>query len=41
MSDYLLRDIPETLWRKVKSKAALQGKTVRDALLELLSKYAD
>jgi hypothetical protein len=40
MPTYLLRDIPEQLWRRVKARAAMEGKSVRDALLALLDKYA-
>lgn len=36
---YLLRDIPDDLWRKVKSKAALKGETLRDVLLKFLTQY--
>lgn len=36
---YLFRDIPDDLWRKVKSKAALNGESLRDVLLRLLRQY--
>ncbi len=35
MSSYLLRQIDSELWRQVKSKAALQGVTIK-ALIERL-----
>lgn len=37
---YLLRDVPDDLWRKVKSTAALKGESIRDVLLRLLKQYA-
>jgi hypothetical protein len=37
---YLLRSIPPDLWRAVKSKAALEGVTVREVILRLLKDYA-
>ncbi len=40
MPEYLLRNIPDDLWRKVKAAAALDGLTIREALLKLLAKYA-
>lgn len=40
MGSYILRDIPPDLWRKVKATAALQGVTVREAILRLLKEYA-
>jgi len=40
MSDtYLLRDIDDDLWRKVKSKAAAEGMTVKDVILKLLAEW--
>lgn len=40
MSDtYLLRDIDDELWRKVKSKAAAEGMTVKDVILQLLAEW--
>jgi hypothetical protein len=39
MPDYLLRDVPDDLWRKVKAAAALKGESVRDVLLRLLRDY--
>jgi plasmid stability protein len=36
---YLLRDIPDDLWRKVKAKAALKGESIRDVLLRVLTQY--
>lgn len=38
---YLLRAIPDDLWRKVKSKAALRGESIRDVILRLLTRYAE
>lgn len=36
---YLLRDVPDDLWRKVKAKAALQGESLRDVLVRALTDY--
>lgn len=38
---YLLRDVPNDLWRRVKAKAALRGDSIRDVIVRLLTKYAD
>jgi len=37
--DYLLRNIPEDLWRKAKSKAALQGLNMKQLLILLLEAW--
>lgn len=37
---YLLRDVPVTLWRRVRSRAARDGRSVRGILLDLLEYYA-
>jgi hypothetical protein len=34
--NYLLRNIPDDVWRRVKALAALRGSTVRDLLLACL-----
>ena len=39
MPSYLLKQIPVELWRQVKSQAALEGKSLRVVLLELLTAY--
>lgn len=41
MTSYILRKIAPDLWRRVKSKAAYEGRTVRFVLLELLRVYAE
>lgn len=38
---YLIRDIPDELWRLVKARAALRGESVRTAVLRMLSEYAE
>lgn len=38
---YLLRDIPDTLWIRVKQRAARDGYTLRVLILKLLEHYAD
>ncbi len=38
---YLLRDIDPALWRLVKIRAATEGRSVRDVLLELLRRYTE
>lgn len=39
MSNYTLRDIDPELWRKLKVKAASEGKPIRTVLIELVTKY--
>lgn len=39
MAVYILRNIDDQLWRKVKVKAASEGKPLRAVILELLAKY--
>lgn len=39
--NYTLRRIAPDLWRRVKSKAAYEGRTVRFVILELLRVYAE
>lgn len=36
---YLLREIPNDLWRKVKAKAALKGLSLREVLLQALTVF--
>jgi hypothetical protein len=36
---YLLRDVDDGLWQAVKAKAASQGKSIRDVLLEVIGAY--
>jgi hypothetical protein len=38
---YLLREIPDELWRRAKSAAALRGLTMRESLLAALRELAD
>ena len=38
MTSYILREVDEKLWRKVKSLAALRGMTIKDLIIELLEK---
>lgn len=40
MTDYLLRDIDETLWKRVQARAAKDGHTLRWIILKLLTHYA-
>jgi len=37
--DYILRDIDIELWSKVKAKATLERKTMREAIFESLKWY--
>lgn len=37
---YLLRDIPEDLWNRVKARTSTDGRTLRGLMLWLLTKYA-
>ena len=38
---YLLRAIPDRLWPRVKRRAQSEGRTIRGAILALLTWYAD
>lgn len=40
VTSYTLRRIPLDLWKRVRSRAAYEGRTVRFVLLELLAIYA-
>jgi len=37
-TSYMLRDIPEDLWKAVKIKAVQEGRPIRDLVLELLER---
>jgi plasmid stability protein len=39
MAAYILRDIDDELWRKVKSKAAAHGMSAKDVMLKLLAEW--
>jgi hypothetical protein len=39
MASYIIRDIDESLWRKVKSKAAAEGVTTKAIILRLLAAW--
>lgn len=39
MADYTLRKIDPDLWRRLKVKAASEGKTLRTILIELVTQY--
>lgn len=39
MKTYILRNMDPTVWRLVKSKAALEGITVREAIARLLKQW--
>lgn len=41
MKFYLLRDIPDDLWIRVKRRAAKEGRSLRWIVIELLKRYAD
>jgi hypothetical protein len=41
VADYIIRDIDDNLWRAVKSKAALEGLTIKDILLKLIAAYSE
>ena len=38
---YLLREIPDDLWRSFKSRCATQGKTMLRVIIELITEYAN
>ena len=39
--NYILRNIPEELWTKVKHRAVDDGDSLRDIVLKALNKYID
>lgn len=39
MKPVTIRDIPVDLWKKVRAKAILEGKTVAQVVIELFKKY--
>lgn len=41
MKSYLLRDIPDDLWVRVKRRAAREGRNIRYVILRLIGFYAD
>jgi hypothetical protein len=38
---YLLRNVPEDVWMRARLKALLEGRTLRDVIIELLDGWAD
>ena len=38
-TDYLLRNVEDMLWRQVRATAILQGKDVREVIIEALRDY--
>ena len=38
-TSYLLRNVENGLWRHVKARAALEGKDVREVIIEALKNY--
>ena len=41
MPSYILRNIPDDLWVRVKARAESDGRHLRGLILWLLTKYAD
>jgi hypothetical protein len=37
---YLLRDVPTEIWRRARSRAVLEGKSIRICIIELLDSWA-
>jgi hypothetical protein len=37
---YLLRDVDRTIWRRARSRAVLEGRSMRDVIVDLLDKWA-
>jgi hypothetical protein len=40
VTTFLLRDVPNDIWRRARSRAVLEGRSIRDAIIELLDKWA-
>lgn len=38
-TDYLLRNVENGLWRQVRAMAALEGKDVREVIIDALENY--
>ncbi len=41
MSTYLLRNIPDDLWRRVKAQAALEKITIRDMIVNQVEEWVE
>ncbi len=41
MASFILREIDDSLWKKVKSKAAAEGITLKELVTGLIEKWAD
>lgn len=41
MSDFILRDVDDEVWARVKAKAKSEGRTLRGLILWLLAKYLE
>jgi hypothetical protein len=39
-TEYILRGIPDTMWARVRARAALERRTVRSVMMEFLEGYA-
>ena len=37
---YLLRNVPQGVWRRARSRAVLEGKSIRICIIELLDSWA-
>jgi hypothetical protein len=37
---YLLRDIPRDVWRRARSRAVLEGRSMREVIIDLLDQWA-
>jgi hypothetical protein len=37
---FLLRDVPSDIWRRARSRAVLEGRTIRAVIIELLDQWA-
>lgn len=41
MAQYFLRGIEDSIWRRFRARAAIDGLTIKDAMLKAISAYAD
>lgn len=39
MATHLIRELDDTLWKKVRAKAALEGITLKELMVQLLAAY--
>ena len=41
MAQYFLRGLADSIWRRFKARAAIEGVTIKDAMIKVIEAYAD